>query len=401
MSTNSTILNSNFSGAKPIQTLVRPFREFFAREAAGGILLLFATVIALAWANSPWASSYFALWHATIAVGDESGFSRDIHFWINDGFMALFFFVVGLEIKREFVGGELASPRQAVLPVAAAVGGVAIPALLFSAVNFRGSGAPGWGVPMATDIAFVIGVMALLGPRAPTGLKIFMTALAIVDDLAAVIAIALVYTAHISWTALSLAALCLGALYLTNWLTVRHPVPYIVLGLLLWGAILESGVHPTVAGVLVAIAIPCRTPLLDFERALHPWVTFLVMPLFALANAGVHFDARMFSEILQPVPLGIVLGLVLGKPLGITFGAWVAVRTKLAALPRGVSWRQLNAAGWLGGIGFTMSIFIAGLAFTSEALLNLAKLGILTASVLAGAAGSVLLIASKPTPAQS
>jgi Na+:H+ antiporter, NhaA family len=381
-----TTLGGNSAVRRPMERFIRPFQEFAAKEASGGILLLAATLAALAWVNSPWTSSYFAVWHTmlTIAFG-ASALSRDLHFWVNDGLMALFFFVVGLEIKRELLVGELASLRQAALPIIAAMGGVAVPALIYSALNFSGQGAPGWGIPMATDIAFVMGIMAL------------------VDDIAAVGVIALFYTANIAWGALGVAAICLVALLGLNRVSVRHPLPYALLGIFLWGAILQSGVHPTIAGVLLAMTVPCRTepqgavtrtqsPLLRWERGLHPWTTFLVMPLFALANAGIVFDGSVFKNLLQPVPLGVALGLFLGKPIGITLASWLAVRTRLSALPDGITWVQLNAAGWLGGIGFTMSIFVAGLAFTNDRLLSTAKLGIFAASLLAGTAGSLLLL---------
>ncbi len=395
---------------RPIERLIRPFQEFAAREASGGILLLAATLAAIVWVNSPWAATYFALWHTTVTIGvGASILSRDLHFLVNEGLMSLFFFVVGLEIKRELVMGELSSPRRAALPIIAAIGGVAAPALIYSALNLSGHGAPGWGIPMATDIAFVMGVMALLGRRVPMSLKVFMMALAIVDDIAAVAVIALFYTSHIAWGALGIGALCLVALLEINRLAVRHPLPYALLGILLWGAILQSGIHATIAGVLLAMTVPCRTeprgavkqmqsPLLRWERGLHPWVTFLIMPLFALANAGIGFNGDVFKSLLQPVPLGVVLGLFLGKPIGITLAAWLAVRARLSALPDGITWIQLNAAGWLGGIGFTMSIFVAGLAFTAgpattnDALLSMAKLGIFTASLLAGLVGSLLLL---------
>jgi NhaA family Na+:H+ antiporter len=399
-----TTLGGNSAVRRPMERFIRPFQEFAAKEASGGILLLAATLAALAWVNSPWTSSYFAVWHTmlTIAFG-ASALSRDLHFWVNDGLMALFFFVVGLEIKRELLVGELASLRQAALPIIAAMGGVAVPALIYSALNFSGQGAPGWGIPMATDIAFVMGIMALLGRRVPMSLKVFMMALAIVDDIAAVGVIALFYTANIAWGALGVAAICLVALLGLNRVSVRHPLPYALLGIFLWGAILQSGVHPTIAGVLLAMTVPCRTepqgavtrtqsPLLRWERGLHPWTTFLVMPLFALANAGIVFDGSVFKNLLQPVPLGVALGLFLGKPIGITLASWLAVRTRLSALPDGITWVQLNAAGWLGGIGFTMSIFVAGLAFTNDRLLSTAKLGIFAASLLAGTAGSLLLL---------
>lgn len=432
---------------RPIERFVRPFQAFAARESSGGILLLLATLVALVWANSPWAKSYFALWHTTVSFGfGENTIVHDLHFWVNDALMALFFFVVGLEIKREFLVGELASSRQAALPIVAALGGVLMPAAIYSLLNAGGPGARGWGIPMATDIAFVIGVMALLGSRVPTSLKVFLTALAIVDDIAAVLVIALFCTSQISWEALAVAALCLVSLASANRLGVRHPLPYALLGLILWIAVLQSGVHATIAGVLLAITIPSRTelnpseflhrsravldhfehaaqrektvmndeeqqtaiealedsceqvqpPLHRLEHALHPWVTFCVMPVFALANAGLVFDERILTNVVQPIPLGIALGLLLGKPIGITLASWLAVRLGLGALPVGTTWFQIHGAGWLGGIGFTMSIFVAGLAFKEEALLNMAKLGIFTASLMAGVVGSLLLLRNHP-----
>jgi len=323
----------------PIVALVRPFQEFAGRETSGGILLLTCTLVALAWANSPWAQSYTALWHTPLTIGFATfNLSQDLHFWVNDALMAVFFFVVGLEIKRELLAGELTSPRQAALPILAAAGGVVVPALLYAALNAGGAGARGWGIPMATDIAFAIGVMALLGDRVPLGLKVFLTALAIVDDIAAVLVIAVFSTANLNWGALGVAALCLLFALAANRLGVRHPLTYTLIGAVLWITVLLSGVHATIAGVLLAFMIPSRTainqrdflqhgravldhfesaaktepvnilsdieqqiavealedacekvqpPLHRLEHALHPWVTFLIMPLFALANAGV------------------------------------------------------------------------------------------------------------------
>ena len=431
----------------PIIKLVRPFQEFAARETSGGILLLACTLAALVWANSPWTTRYTALWHTPLTVGLGSfTLSHDLHFWVNDGLMAIFFFVVGLEIKRELLAGELASPRQAALPILAALGGVVVPALLYSALNARGPGAPGWGIPMATDIAFAIGVMALLGERVPLGLKVFLTALAIVDDIAAVLVIALFYTAELAWGALGFAGVCLAALFAANRLGVRHPLPYALVGGVLWMAMLQSGVHATIAGVLLAFMIPSRTALnqseflrdsravLDhFERAsenersvlsdaeqqmaiealedgcekvqpplhrlehgLHPWVTFVIMPLFALANAGVPLFGDVGKAVASPITLGVVLGLVLGKPIGITLASWLAVRVGWAALPDNVSWKHIHGAGWLAGIGFTMSLFMTGLSFVDDAQLTAAKLGILTASLCAGIIGSVILVRITP-----
>ena len=428
----------------PIVTLARPFQEFAGRETSGGILLLACTLIALVWANSPWAQSYTALWHTRFAISLASfNLSKDLHFWVNDALMAVFFFVVGLEIKRELRAGELASPRQAALPILAALGGVVVPALFYTAFNATGPGARGWGIPMATDIAFAIGAMALLGDRVPLGLKVFLTALAIVDDIAAVLVIAVFYTADLAWGALGVAAFCLLMALTANRLGVRHPLPYALIGVVLWMTVLQSGIHATIAGVLLAFMIPSRTavnqrdflqhgravldhferaaqtepfnilsdieqqiavdaledacekvqpPLHRLEHALHPWVTFLIMPLFALANAGVSFSGDLGTIVAQPITLGVVLGLLLGKPIGVALAAWLAVRLGMASLPENVSWRHIHGAGWLAGIGFTMSLFMTDLAFTDDAHLTAAKLGILIASLCAGIVGSVILV---------
>lgn len=427
----------------PILKLARPFQEFAAQETSCGVLLLLCSIAAVVWANSPWAHMYTALWHTPVTVGVGSlTLARELHFWVNDALMAVFFFVVGLEIKREMLAGELASPRQAALPIVAALGGVAVPAMLYSMVNGNGAGAAGWGIPMATDIAFAIGVMALLGDRIPLGLKVFLTALAIVDDIAAVVVIAVFYTTTLAWGALGVGGLCLVAAFAANRLGVRHPMPYALLGAALWGMVLVSGIHATLAGVLLAFMIPVRTainqqrflqhgravldhferaanvepfailsdieqqaavealedacekvqpPLHRIEEALHPWVTFFIMPLFALANAGVALSGNLGEALAGPVTLGVIVGLMVGKPIGVTLAAWLAVRSGLATLPESVSWRQIHGAGWLAGIGFTMSLFMTGLAFTDEAQMNAAKLGILVASVGAGAMGSLLL----------
>jgi NhaA family Na+:H+ antiporter len=427
----------------PISPLIRPFQEFAAREASGGILLLFCTVAALIWVNSPLGSLYEALWHTKVTFGlGGHTLGRDLHFWVNDGLMAIFFFVVGLEIKRELLVGELASVRQAALPILGALGGVVAPALIYTALNFSGEGAAGWGIPMATDIAFVIGIMALLGDRVPLGLKVFLTALAIVDDIAAVLVIALFYTAQIAWLGVGVAALCVVLLLAANRMGVRHPLPYVLLGIVLWLAVLHSGVHATIAGVLLAMTIPSSTelnapeflqrsreilqhfercadsekgvmtdeeqqiaidaledtcekvqpPLYRLEQALHPWVTFLIMPVFALANAGVVLSGGITQPLREPVTLGVALGLLLGKPIGIGLASWLAVKIGLAMLPSGVSWNHIHGAAWLGGIGFTMSLFIAALAFPAQELLATAKMGVLGGSFFAGIIGFVILL---------
>jgi Na+:H+ antiporter, NhaA family len=405
------------------------------------LVLLACTAMALAWANSPWADAYQHFWEVPIAIGvGDFAIRETLHHWINDGLMAVFFFLVGLEIKREILVGELASRRRAMLPMAAALGGMVVPALLYTAVNAGGPGAAGWGIPMATDIAFALGVLALLGPRVPLALKVFLAALAIVDDIGAVLVIALFYTAELSSQALIWAGALFGLLVVSNAVGVRHPAVYALLGLALWVAFLESGVHATVSGVLLAFTIPARTridageflargrkalegfaaagvtdadvltsrahheaildletaaeaaqaPLQKLEDKLHGAVAFGIMPLFALANAGVSLSGGA-DVLATPVPLGIVLGLVLGKPLGITLFAWLATRLRLAERSDDMTWGMIHGVGWLGGIGFTMSLFIAGLAFTDGELLVPAKLGILTASLVAGGVGWRLL----------
>ena len=427
----------------PIVAITHPFQEFASREASGGILLLACALLAVLWANSPWSNSYFAMWHTKLTIGlAGSSLERDLHFWVNDALMAVFFFVVGLEVKRELLAGELASPRQAALPIVAALGGVLVPALVYLGVNAGTPGVRGWGIPMATDIAFAIGVMALLGDRVPVGLKVFLTALAIVDDIAAVLVIAVFYTGSVAWGALGAAALCLFLALAANRLGVRHPLPYALIGAALWLFVLESGIHTTIAGVALAFMIPSsnavdageflrygravldhfetaaqrepdprlgairqqtavdalrdscekvQAPLHRLEDALHPWVTFAIMPLFALANAGVSLSGNPGRILAQPVALGVVLGLLLGKPIGVTLASWLAVRTGLAALPANVFWRHIHGAGWLAGIGFTMSLFMAALAFADDALLTAAKVGTLFASLCAGIAGSTIL----------
>lgn len=420
--------------------LVRPFETFFGLESASGILLLATAAAALVWANSPWSESYVHLWETYVTVGGGAlELSKSLHHWINDGLMAVFFFVVGLEIKREVLVGELASPRQAALSVAAAVGGMVVPALLYVAVNAGGPGAAGWGIPMATDIAFALGVLALLGSRVPVALKVFVTAVAIVDDLGAVLVIALFYTAELNLMALAAAGVVMVLLLGLNRGGIRTAAPYALLGVVLWVALLKSGVHATLAGVLLALTIPAsrrvdapaflararsyleefaedvregqtaptadqrdalhslesaaedlQTPLTRLEHILHPWVAFFVMPVFALANAGVALGGG--ASLLDAVPLGIVLGLVAGKPVGILLSAWLAVRLGWAELPAGTGWTHLLGVGLLCGIGFTMSLFIAGLAFPTPELLDSAKLGILAASALAGVGGGLLLV---------
>jgi NhaA family Na+:H+ antiporter len=429
-------------GQRPIDTIIRPFQEFAHTAASGGVLLLAFTVAALIWANSPWSHSYHELWHTPVTAGFGGHvLSKPLELWINDGLMAIFFFVVGLEIKREILTGELSSPRQAALPIAAALGGMVVPALLYFAFNAGTAEVSGWGIPMATDIAFALGVLALVGKGVPDALKIFLTALAIVDDLGAVLVIALFYTSEISLAALGTGCGFLLLMAVANVLGVRHSLVYWLLGGGVWLAFLLSGVHATIAGVLGAMTIPAsslldeksfvqrgrfllaeverkvepgleplhygnqhaaihaletacenvETPLRRLEHGLHPWVAFGIMPVFALANAGVEFGSGFVEALTKPVTLGVMVGLVAGKPIGITLFTWLAVRSGLASLPRDVTWRHICGAAVLGGIGFTMSLFIAGLAFSSAETLAMAKAGILLASLVAGGAGFWLL----------
>jgi Na+:H+ antiporter, NhaA family len=420
-------------------------REFIHDEAFGGLLLLLCALIALIWANSPWGETYDTVWSAELTLGTvQFHLTESLRHWVNDGLMVIFFFVVGLEIKREVLVGELASPRRAALPAIAALGGVLVPAGIYLLLNRGAPGELGWGIPMATDIAFALGVLALLGDRIPLGLKVFLTALAIVDDIVAVLVIAVFYTAQVHWEALGLAAIVFAGLIAANRLHLRQPLIYALLGIALWAAVFESGVHATVAGVLLALTIPARTridpdafvakgqglleefdragehgasiltngarqealaeledavegagaPLQRMEHVLHPWVAFAIVPLFALANAGVRIEGDLSAAVGNRVTLGVVLGLVLGKQLGVTLGAWLAVRSGVTELPEGVAWRHIYGASWLAGIGFTMSLFVADLAFAEASegpLLTTAKLGILVASVIAGVGGWLIL----------
>jgi len=434
---------------EPIEKLLRPINEFLHQEASGGILLMICTVIALIWANTAWSHSYHDLWqtHLVVSLGNLLTLDYSIHHWINDGLMVIFFFTVGLEIKREFLVGELSSAQKASLPIAGALGGMIAPALLYTVFNSGTEGANGWGIPMATDIAFVVGIMALLGPRVPITLKIFVLALAIADDIGAVMVIAVFYTAEISASALIIAAIFLALLVLLNRLGTKSLIPYAVLGLILWLAFLQSGIHATIAGVLLAFTIPASsrydtnkfsekvrqlishfdstgdewknvlnnserqhdvlaieescekvlTPLQRFEHGLHPWVSFFIIPVFALANAGVTLaDMDILNALLSPVSLGIIIGLFIGKQIGIFAFSFLAVKLKLSSLPEGVNWKNLYGAGILAGIGFTMSLFIAGLAFNDPALLDLSKIGVLSGSLVSGIIGFVFLKNTSP-----
>ncbi|ADG82937.1 Na+/H+ antiporter NhaA [Thermincola potens] len=378
---------------------IRPFEEFFKMESSGGILLLIATVAALIWANSPWKPFYDALFGAKFTVGfDGLALSKPLILWINDGLMAIFFLVVGLEIKREIVAGELSSIRKAALPVGAAVGGMVVPALIFTWFNAGSDAISGWGIPMATDIAFALGCISLIGRSVPRNLALFLTALAIVDDIGAVLVIALFYTAHISVKALAAALIVALILFIGCKLKVQKISFYLILGGVLWLAILKSGIHATIAGVILGMLIPVESDsqeasvLHKLEHSLHPWVTYLIMPVFALANAGVEINlGNLAGQLKTPVSLGIILGLFLGKQIGIVGLSYIMVRAKLAVLPRDVHWRHIYGAGILGGIGFTMSLFIASLAFINPDLLSTAKIAIITGSAVSATVGMIFL----------
>lgn len=427
----------------PFTRQLSPWEKFLHAETTAGILLFAGAVIALVWANSPWASSYHHLWenHLAISLGSYS-IDKDVHHWINDGMMAMFFFVVGLELKREIMSGELSNPRKAILPLMAAVGGMVVPALLYALFNHNGVGAGGWGIPMATDIAFALGILALLGKRVPLSLKVFLTALAIADDLGAVLVIAFFYTSEISFVNLGIGVFFMVILLVANYLGIRKSLFYGIVGIGgVWLAFLMSGVHATIAGVLAAMAIPARpkideiaftnamdklvnhfksippndvtllepaqyqalhkineltleaaTPLQRLEYNLHPWVAYLVMPLFAFANSGIELSSSVFNvTFFEGVSMGIVCGLLVGKLVGVFGSTWLMCRFELSELPSDLTWSHVFGMGLLAGIGFTMSLFITNLAFDDANLIREAKVGIFTASAISGSLGYLVL----------
>ncbi len=380
--------------------VIRPFDEFFRHEAAGGIILLINMVLALLWVNSSIGHLYEKIFTYPLTVGiGKISLTETIRLWINDFFMAIFFFVVGMEIKRELLVGELNSVKKSALPIAAAIGGMLLPAGIYALFNAGTPSAAGWGIPMATDIAFALGVLSLLGRGIPRALVVFLTATAIIDDMGAVLVIALFYTAKISWPALAAGGIILLVLTALNRAGVRRIWFYIILGLFLWLAFLKSGVHATIAGVLLGMTIPAKSggqnqpsPLQKLETALHPWVAFGIMPVFALANAGVELSLNNLGALLaSPVTAGIVFGLFVGKQAGLTAFSYLMVRLGWAALPQGVTWKHIYGVGLLAGIGFTMSLFIAGLAFEDGSLLATAKTAIIMASLISGITGVIML----------
>ncbi len=435
------IFGSNLE--KSFRQATTPFEEFVHDEASSGLVLMACTLAALFIANSGLYPFYDALLSTYISIGGGSFYlSYSLHHWINDGLMALFFFTVGLEIKREILVGELADRRQAILPIAAAIGGMVVPALVYVAINGGTDAINGWGVPMATDIAFAMGVLALLGKRIPKRLIGFLLALAIVDDLGAVLVIAAFYTEQINGAALLFAAGALTCLILCNMAGIRRPLPYVLFGVLLWLGLLKSGVHATLAGVITALTVPANShcnaspfvrrmrqltnsfeqsqedsvhimqnsqqqkllqsmenfvhcmesPLQRMEHRLHIWVSFLIIPIFALANAGIPINMGALVETIQhPVTYGVIAGLLVGKLIGISLFSWLVIKSGLSHLPQGVTMPQLFSVSILAGIGFTMSIFIGSLAFDNQEYLLNAKIGILIASLVAGIAGYIAL----------
>jgi NhaA family Na+:H+ antiporter len=429
--------------------LVIPIKRFINNSTTSGMVLFVSAMLALILANSPLKAAYHHFWENTFSIGfSDFIISKSLHHWINDGLMSIFFFVIGLELKREVMAGELSKPRDAILPIAAGLGGMVIPALIYWAFNSSGGNAAGWGIPMATDIAFALGILYMLGDKVPLSLKIFLTALAIADDLGAVLVIAFFYTSNISLFSLAIGGVFLAVLILANSLGVRNTLFYGIVGIGgLWLAFLLSGVHATIAGVMAALTIPANvkieddrfiqkmklltnefekitpnnvslvtheqlhilediryyakiamTPLQRLEHALHPLVAFIVMPIFALANAGITFTDSFFTNLVSNVSLGVILGLALGKFVGIILVSKILINFKLATLPKGVHWHQMYGVAMLAGVGFTMSLFITDLAFTDPEYILQAKIGIFIASLLCGTSGYLLLRKAAPIP---
>ena len=384
-----------------INYITSPFKWFFKLEAASGLLLLIAAIFALIVSNTNLSEYYFDILNTHILIGTQSfGLNLSIVHWINDVLMAVFFFVVTLEIKREFVQGELSRPKQALLPIIGAIGGMAVPAIIYVIINFEtGETLKGWAIPSATDIAFSIGVLSLLGKRVPISLKVFLIALAIIDDLGAIIIIAIFYSSELQYTYLLLMLASFIALIMLNKFGVKKIMPYFLIGLFLWYCTHESGIHSTISGVLLAITIPHRNHerdyslLLKLEHILSPYVAFGIMPLFALANAGVVLEGISINTFLTPVPLGILCGLFFGKQIGVFLFSFLAIKFKLAEMPTNSNWLKFYGVGILTGIGFTMSLFVGNLAFVdNNQYIDGVKIGVLTGSLLSALVGYFLLL---------
>lgn len=434
--------------AYPIDKITRPVSRFIKQEHTSGIVLLAAVIIAIVWVNSPLQHSYHELWNLSLTLGfDRYMLSHPLHLWINDGLMAVFFFVIGLELKREFMAGELSSIKKASLPMFAALGGMLVPALIYFFINRGSASAHGWGIPMATDIAFALALLSIAGKHIPSSVKVFLSALAVADDLGAVLVIAIFYSTQINIVPLTIGMWLLVVLLIGNKMGIRSVLFYLVIGFAVWIAFLLSGIHATIAGVLVAFTIPARTriseityaecvkkylsdfeneipnnstlttpeqhhiiekikqmsldaetPLQKIEHALHPWVAFIIMPLFALANAGIVINANFFASLINPVSMGVAIGLLVGKFTGVLLFTWLMVKWG-GALPSGSNWKQMSGVALLAGVGFTMSLFISGLAFNNPDMIEQAKYGILVASLLAGIAGIIVLKALAPKKA--
>ncbi|MBT4763014.1 MAG: Na+/H+ antiporter NhaA [Bdellovibrionaceae bacterium] len=439
---------------KVVRTIITPVEKFLATESAGGLVLMFTTVVAMVWANSPYYLSYEHFIHAPLGLKIADFFiEKSLQHWVNDGLMVIFFFVVGLEIKRELFLGELSSPKKAALPMFAALGGMLVPAGFYAIFNNGELGQHGWGIPMATDIAFAVGILTLFSRKVPFALKIFLLALAIVDDLGAVLVIAFFYTDEIARNALGFAAIGFGVISLLKFSGIRKFLVYIILGIVIWFAVLKSGIHATIAGVILGLLTPtnpfmdekealneidslatdlakdlkksegagtqqlsddtkCRldkistlihdshSPLDTWIHFLHPWVSYFIMPIFALVNAGVHIEGITIADFAtNNISIGIILGLVLGKPIGVLIAAFISVKLNIAVLPKGVSWYQMAAVGFLAGIGFTMALFVSNLALNGDASLEIySKTAILVASLIAGLIGAGMLILCKDRP---
>lgn len=425
----------------PFEKIIAPVSRFIHLEYTGGIVLFLSVIVAIIWANSPFHESYHHLWDIKFSIGfDDYVLNKPLHIWINDGLMALFFFVIGLELKREFMEGELSTLKKASLPMMAALGGMLVPAAIFFIINKGLASEHGWGIPMATDIAFALALLSMAGKHIPGSVKVFLSALAVADDLGAVLVIAFFYTSDLNFVPLGIAAVFLLVLIAGNKLGIRSTAFYLLIGIAVWIGFLLSGVHATIAGVLVAFTIPAvtkinensfsenlrklsndfekeipnsgllttseqhrtieqvksltlaaETPLQKIEYALHPWVAFIIMPLFALANAGIIIGADFFSVLVNPVSIGVISGLIIGKFVGVLLFTWLMVKTGLAQLPDQANWKHITGVALLAGVGFTMSLFISNLAFEQPEFIEQAKYGILIASLIAGILGITLL----------
>ena len=383
-------------------------QEFIRLETSGGVVLMIAAIFAMIIANTPLSATYDLILGTYIKVGiGNFEIAKPAILWINDGLMAIFFFLVGLEIKREVLAGELSSFDKAILPIMAAIGGMAVPGIIFAIVNW---GTPenlnGWAIPTATDIAFALGILALIGSRAPIALKIFLLAIAIIDDLGAIVIIAIFYTSELSINALSISMIGFAAAVALNRLGIQRTAPYFLVGIIVWVFVLKSGVHATLAGVLIAFTIPLKAKnedealLYKMEHGLHPWVAFLILPVFAFANAGVNFTGIGIDDLLQPLTLGIAVGLFLGKQIGVFLATWIGVKSGIARLPENVSWKHVYGVACLTGVGFTMSLFIGSLAFKTADVMNAVRLGVVLGSVLSGIIGYLLLKSAAHDSAQ-